>query len=164
MLKIDSQLLLLKLSTITRKSTVVSYTFKRLHCTLKFKEMSVDSFLSLDSFWLLNKYRKLLYWKCLRKYIGTVRLAYVVIFLSLLWDSDYMGVIFSDSRGIWLDFIINWELHQQLANSNFFKWWIGSTTFSRPWGNNQLLIYFNIWFFSSTLPYLAFALGAMVHC
>ena len=158
MLKIDSQLLLLKLSTITRKSIVMSYTFKRLHCTLRFKEMS------MESFWLLNKYRKLLYWKCLRKYIGTVRLAYVVIFLSLLWDSDYMGVIFSDSRGIWLDFIINWELHQQLANSNFFKWWIGSTTFSRPWGNNQLLIYFNIWFFSSTLPYLAFALGAMVHC
>ena len=50
MLKIDSQLLLLKLSTTTMKSTVVSYTFKRLHCTLKFKEMIVDSFLRVAHF------------------------------------------------------------------------------------------------------------------
>ena len=63
------------------------------------------------------------------RYIGTVRLACVSIFLSLLWDSDYIGVIFSKSRGIWPDFDINWELHQQLANFNFFKWWIGSLHF-----------------------------------
>ena len=53
------------------------------------------------------------------KYLGTVRLACVSIFLFLLWDSDYIGV--TVSMWGWPDFDINWGLHQHFTNFNFLQ-------------------------------------------
>ena len=67
------------------------------------------------------------------KYIGTVRLACVSIFLYLLWDSNYIGVTFSKSRGRWPYFDIHWGLQQHLANFNFLQMVHESTTLQDFW-------------------------------